>query len=75
LTAVAGQRDLHALAIVRHAELFTRWADTYSTTLPDLMDDKPEDLLMLAVNAEIGPSLDRRMRERPDHPSSNGGAT
>lgn len=74
LTTVAGKRDLHALAIARHAGLFRRWAETCSTSLPALMDDKPEDLLMLAVNAEIGPSPDRRVRERADHLSGEGDA-
>jgi hypothetical protein len=67
LTTVAGERDLHAMAIAHRAALFTRWAETYSTRLPALMDDQPEDLLTLAVNAEIGPSLNRHMRERFNH--------
>jgi hypothetical protein len=75
LTAATGKGDLHALAIARHAELFTRWAEICTTSLPDLMDHKPEDLLMLAVNAEVSPSLNQRVRERADHLSDDGAAS
>jgi hypothetical protein len=63
LTSALGSPDLQALAIVRHVGLFTSWARRSASSLPELMDDRPEDLLKLAVNAELGPPLNRRMRE------------
>jgi hypothetical protein len=73
LTTALGRPDLQALAIVNHADLFTRWAHTSTMSPPELMDDRPEDLLRLAVDAEIGPALNRHMREQTARLPLDGG--
>jgi hypothetical protein len=64
LTAAAGEVDVHALAISKQAQMFERWATACEAGLPDLHEDRPPDLFVLAINAELGPSLNRQMRER-----------
>lgn len=71
LTAALGSTDLHALAIAKQARLFTRWADVCAAGLPDLLEEAPPDLFVVALNMEVGPSLNEHMRRvgisRPQH--------
>jgi hypothetical protein len=59
LTAAVGNTDMHALAVAKQASLFRRWADVCSTGVPDIDDAPAEDLFVLALNAEMGPALNR----------------
>lgn len=64
LTAALGVADVHAVAVAKQAALFRNWADHSSASLPALMDSQPEDLFVVALNIELGPSLNERAQER-----------
>jgi hypothetical protein len=54
--------DIHALAVPKQRDPFIEYAEVCAGSLPELMEGPPPDLFRIAINAELGPALNRHMR-------------